>query len=235
MFSLLAFSIIGISRTIPWFRNNLAVESAPLSICKDWDAARILPFAAFMGASLLLSTFFLTPDLWYVVKVVTMAATLAIFLPLYRRLSWNLDWLAVGAGLAIGVLWIGLGSGHSAADSPIHSALAGLPPIALAAWIVLRICGTVFLVPMVEELFFRGYVLERLDQGGLKMRLLALAVSTGLFAALHERWALAGLAGLVYGLLYLRRRQVTDAVSSHAVSNAFIAAVALASNDWSLI
>ena len=94
---------------------------------------------------------------------------------------------------------------------------------------------TITLVPMVEELFFRGYVLERLDQGGTVMRIVALGVSTGLFAIFHERWILAGLAGLIYALLYLRRRAVSDAVVAHMASNAVIAVYALITANWSLI
>ena len=235
MFSLLALSIIAVSRSVPWFRRNHdeIVISRPLR--EDWTAACIVPFAAFMGASLLLSTLSNTPDLWYVVKVVSMATALGLFLPLYSRIDWQSEPAALAAGAAIGVVWIVASRGGSVLPDWLNIQIALLPGGLLTAWIVLRVVGTIVLVPMVEELFFRGYVLERLDRGGTMMRILALSVSTGLFAAFHDRWVLAGLAGLVYGLFYLRRRQITDAVAAHAASNAVIAAYAVATANWSLI
>jgi exosortase E/protease (VPEID-CTERM system) len=139
------------------------------------------------------------------------------------------------AGVAIGILWIAVSSGRYAVDGPLEAALTALPAELLAVWILLRIAGTIILVPVVEELFFRGYVLDRLDRGGTGMRIVALGVSTGLFAALHDRWALAAVAGVVYGLFYLRKRQIADAVAAHATSNAVIALYALATSQWSLI
>jgi uncharacterized protein len=126
-------------------------------------------------------------------------------------------------------------SRNNVGGEPLTMALAALPSTLLVAWIALRMAGTILLVPMVEELFFRGYLLERLDQDGKAMQIVALGVSTGLFAVLHERWVLAAIAGLIYGLLYLRRRAVSDAVLAHLASNAVIAAYALITANWSLI
>ena len=65
--------------------------------------------------------------------------------------------------------------------------------------------------------------------------MIGLLLSTGLFAVMHERWALAGCAGLVYGLLYLRSHRVTDPIVAHSASNAIIGFYALATAQWSLI
>jgi hypothetical protein len=236
MFSILAFTIIGISTAIPWFRRDSATNLERAPLLEDWVAARIIPFAAFMGAALLLLTFTGTPEIWYPVKVAVMAGALALFLPLYHsQILWRFEPLAMVAGVAIGILWIAVSSGRYAVDGPLEAALAALPAGLLAVWILLRIAGTIILVPVVEELFFRGYVLDRLDRGGTGMRIVALGVSTGLFAALHDRWALAAVAGVVYGLIYLRKRQIADAVAAHATSNAVIALYALATSQWSLI
>jgi CAAX protease family protein len=208
--------------------------TAPLR--EDWVAARIIPFAAFLGAALLLSTFTTTPELWYPIKVAFMAGALAFFLPLYRsQIIWQFEPLAMVAGVAIGILWLALSPDRYAEDGPLDAALAALPAGILAVWILLRMAGTIILVPVVEELFFRGYVLDRLDRGGMGMRIVALSVSTALFAALHDRWALAAVAGVGYAVLYLRKRQIADAVAAHVASNAVTALYALATARWSLI
>jgi uncharacterized protein len=231
-FSILAFAIIGVSTSVPWFwRGN----TTPQPLLKDWTAARTLPFAAFMGAALLLSTFTVIPDLWYVVKVLAMTFALAAFLPVYRtRLFWRIDKLAVSAGIVIGLLWIAFGLTDSTA-LPLNTALASLPIGVWIGWVFVRLIGTIALVPVVEELMFRGYLLDRFSHNGGAARVIGLLLSTGLFAVMHERWALAGCAGLVYGLLYLRSFRVTDSIVAHSVSNAIIGFYALATAQWSLI
>jgi len=231
-FSILAFALIGLSTSVPWFRRG---NTAPQPLLEDWTAARTLPFAAFMGAALLLSTFTVIPDLWYVVKVLAMSFALAVFLPVYRaHLSWRIDKLAVPAGIVIGLLWIALGLTGSTA-STLNTVLASLPIGVWLGWVLVRLLGTVVLVPVVEELVFRGYLLDRFSHNGGATRVIGLLVSTGLFAVMHERWALAGCAGLVYGLLYLRSHRVTDSIVAHSASNAIIGLYALATAQWSLI
>jgi membrane protease YdiL (CAAX protease family) len=91
-------------------------------------------------------------------------------------------------------------------------------------------------VPLIEELFFRDYLLERLDFGGRAGTLLAVAISTGIFAALHGRWLLAVAAGLVFCALRLRRGgRLADAVICHVAANTGVAAVAWATGNWQLI
>jgi len=48
----------------------------------------------------------------------------------------------------------------------------------LIVWVILRI-GTTLLVPMVEEMFFRGYVLARIGQGSPALRLLGIGCAGG--------------------------------------------------------
>ena len=195
-----------------------------------------MPFAAFMGAALLLSTFTVIPDLWYVAKVLAMSFVLAAFLPVYRtRLFWQIDTLAVSAGIAIGLLWIAFGLKDQSRALALDTALASLPFGLWLGWVLVRLIGTVVLVPVVEELMFRGYLLDRFSHNGGVTRVIGLLLSTGLFAVMHERWALAGCAGLVYGLLYLRSFRVTDSIVAHSVSNAVIGFYALATAQWSLI
>ena len=232
-FSILAFTIIGISTSVPWFRRG---NTAPLPLLEDWTAARILPFAAFMGAALLISTFTVTPDLWYFAKAVAIAFVLGTYLPLYRaRLVWRIDTFAVVAGVAIGLLWIAFGFQDQSRAFALDNALASLPLSLWLGWVLVRLIGTIALVPVAEELFFRGYLLDRFAHNGEATRVIGLLLSTGLFAVMHGRWALAGCAGLVYGLLYLRSSRVTDSIVAHSASNAIIGLYALATAQWSLI
>lgn len=232
MFSMLALGLIAVSRLVPAFRRAgpAVTGQGPPPLLQDRTAAEILPFVAFMGAALVTSTFSSEPALLYPVKALAMAAALLAFRPLILALPWRIDALSVAAGLLIGAAWI-------AAEPPQtgpHPATA-LAPALLAGWAVFRVIGTVILVPVVEELFFRGYLLRRIGVAGGWMALVAVVASAGLFAVLHERWLLAAGAGLVFGALVLRSGRVTDAIVAHMAANALIAAWAAATARWDMI
>lgn len=69
--------------------------------------------------------------------------------------------LAIVMGLLVGVLWV--------MSAPVAAApeaeLAALGGASLALWATLRIFGTVMLVPLIEEMFFRGFTCAK--GGGL--------------------------------------------------------------------
>lgn len=233
-FTILALSILFAVQATPW----LAVGGAappPGRLRDDWAAACILPFVAFMLASVAASALAPHPDLAYPVKVLAMILALAAFRQAYRRIALVLDPVAVGAGLAVGVLWIATDPGRSDADDALLLSIGQLAAPAFWAWIAFRLVGSVLLVPVVEELFFRGYVLRRLDRGGTLWRITAILVSTILFAALHGRWLEAAAAGLVFAIMALRRDRLADAISAHVAANFVIAVWAFAQGDWAAL
>lgn len=73
------------------------------------------------------------------------------------------------------------------------------------------------LVPIFEEFLYRGLILGHLMRSVPAW--LALAVTTGLFAAGHDSWVLSGLTGFALGLLYLRYRSVWLCVLVHGAHN----------------
>lgn len=246
-FTLLAGLTALAAHRVPVFRRSGHVRPAPAPspvppFFKDPVAARLLPFVIFMLSALVASTFSQIPALLYPWRALAMALALALFWRVLVAMPWRITPSAVGAGAGIGVLWIVTAPVPEA--GPLSAALQDLGAVALFLWVAARIVGTAVLVPVIEELFFRGYVMERIagsDRGermaaAPRLRLIAaIAVSTALFAALHDRWLVAGLAGLLFAVLRLRRGGLTDAIVAHAVANALIAAQALRTGDWALI
>lgn len=90
-----------------------------------------------------------------------------------------------------------------------HSGLAG------------GVLRKVVLAPVIEEFVFRllllGFLLKPLRPW------LALAISTALFVAVHSSWPTAAFGGVVYGLLYLRYRNVWLCILAHAANNLLVA------------
>ncbi|HET8724948.1 MAG TPA: CAAX prenyl protease-related protein, partial [Anaeromyxobacteraceae bacterium] len=149
-------------------------------------------------------------------------------------LSWS--WPAALLGLAVGVGWVAVAGGD---DRPLGDALRQLSPSGRTAWLAVRITGSVLVVPLVEELAFRGFLLPWLvspDFESVPARSWnwpAVLVSSLAFGAIHQHWVLGALAGLIFAAVKLRRGRLSDAVLAHAVANAVVAAAAL-SGRWSL-
>ncbi|MEM9061771.1 MAG: exosortase E/protease, VPEID-CTERM system [Pseudomonadota bacterium] len=229
LFVALSVVLLWCAVNLSWFRRPTGTASEPAAqvpnLRRDERAAQILPFVAFLLPVLVLPAITLTPEQVYPVRLATGAAALALFWPVLSRLPWRLDLLPPALGLAIAVLWIGLHTTPADAAAPAHGPF----------WIAARLAGTIVIAPVVEELFFRGYLLRRLDTGSPWMRVLAILATSILFAALHEKWLLAGLAGLVFALLALRRGRVTDAIQAHVAANLAIGGWAAAAGDWTMI
>ncbi|MCI5112662.1 MAG: exosortase E/protease, VPEID-CTERM system [Marivita sp.] len=231
-FTLLALVILTIVNLLPGLsktpRTAQRGDAAPLT--EDRSAAFIVPFLAFMFSGLVVHTFSQTPEVWYGVQVGAMALALWVFRKPVLALTRDIDLIAVGAGVLIGIGWI-----VTSEPAEPYASLAEFGTLALTLWVVLRVIGTSILVPVVEELFFRGYLFSLIDDGSLLRRGLAIAITTAGFAALHSRPLAAAIAGIIFALVLLRRGRLFDAILCHAVANALIAAAALATGQWSLI
>lgn len=234
-FTILVTGILAIVQSVPglWRTEGETVSAVPLPpLRSDPVAARIVPFVAFMAASIAASALFLPADLGYPIKAAAMALALWLFRAALAELAERPDAVAVLSGIAVGLAWALTEPPAGPASAALSAALGTLSALLLAGWILCRVVGTVVLVPVVEELFFRGYVLQRLDRGGIAWRVAAIMLSSAVFAALHGRVEAAFLAGLVFAAVMLRRGKVIDAVASHIAANAVVAAFAATSGDW---
>lgn len=233
-FTLLALAILAlVHRSNALHRTEARAPSSPIT--RDMTAAQILPFVAFMVSGLIAAALFDPAALGYPLRVVIMAAAVIPFLALLRALPWRMDPLSWALGGGVGLLWIASQGGASASGAELAAMLGAMSLAAAVGWSVLRLIGTILLVPLIEELFFRGYILSRLDGDGWPRKLLAVTVSTAVFAVLHGRYLEATLAGLVFAWCALRRGRVTDAVQAHIAANAVVALGAVITGDWGLI
>lgn len=232
LFTCLAFVLMAVAQSAPWLHRDGMRPPVSMPLRHDPVAAQILPFAAFMVTSTLIAAVFLQPGFGTPLNTVVLAAMTQFFLPVYRALPWRPDPLALLGGLVVGIGWI---AAAPPPDAELSAAVASLSIGGLIAWAILRVLGTTILVPLVEEMFFRGYLLTRLDGPQPWRRAAAVILSSLGFALLHGRWLEAGLAGLVFAAVMLRRGRVTDAIWAHVMANASVAAMAAWRGDWSLI
>jgi hypothetical protein len=233
-FALIALALVAIVHATPYLHSSQG-PAARLPLTEDWHAARILPFTVFLVTGTVGSALTLHPDLAFPARALALAAALALFWQHYRRLAFSRDAVALVAGLAVGAAWIATWPAGTATGSALLDALSALSGPMLMTWILARFLGTAILVPLVEELFFRGYLLTRLDIGGRFGPMMAVVLSSAAFAVLHGRWLEAWAAGVVFALVLLRRNRLGDAIVAHVAANSLIAVWALTTGDWTAL
>jgi exosortase E/protease (VPEID-CTERM system) len=202
--------------------------------------AYLVPFIALMLTSMLMAAAAPNDRPLYALKVAAVGLALWVYRDVYRRLTWRLSAEALIAGLAVGVAWIVTDpQSENGAFLGEWISQLGLPKA--FAWLAMRLIGTALLVPMAEELAFRGFLyrwlidrrFETVAYGTLS--LFALVASSLLFGALHERWLAASLSGIVFALVMWRTRRMGDPIVAHAIANGLIFAWAVGSGQWSLL
>ena len=211
---------------------------------------RSLPFGLYIA---LLALEGLLPD-WapgfdvrwlYPVKAGLVALALAVLWRHYSELrvgalSFGNLLLSVVIGIVVLVLWVNLdagwmlmgelGEGYDPTDE------AGRIDWTLVAF---RIAGAALVVPLMEELFWRSF-LQRwvqkpdfmpLDPAQIGVK--ALLIASALFAVEHLQWFAGLIAGLAYGWLYIRTRNLWAPIVAHAVTNGGLGVYVVATGRWS--
>jgi uncharacterized protein len=212
---------------VPWvapfalFMVLLAVLK-PLGIPQPWNAA-----------------------LWIVLLVVALlvfSRNVIELVPKHFLLS-----TAVGVGvfmlwIAPDALWPGYRSHWLFSNSVVGMPAAGLDAAAqgdvLTLW--LRAARAVLLVPILEELFWRGWLPRAVDSfDDFRLRplgsfsTLAFWATAVLFASEHgSYWDVGLLCGVIYNLWMARTRSIADLIWTHAVTNGCLSAYVVFAGEW---
>jgi exosortase E/protease (VPEID-CTERM system) len=243
---------------VPWFANRQPLleghahpaiaagydEAGPGSATKNPAAAFLMPFVMILAAGMIAAaaTGADTFEWLYPLQFFAAAGTLWIFRRRYANLNWSFDWLAPVTGALVFVIWIALDRASGAsADSGLMAPLMDSPVFTRIAWLTIRVLAAVITVPLAEELAFRGFLVRRLissDFESISLRRFswfALLVSSVIFGILHGGFWLPGIiAGILFGLVMIRRGRIGDAVVAHASANALLAAYVLTFHKWHL-
>ncbi len=200
----------------------------------------LVPFMALMATSILASLFAPHDEWLYVVKVVAVGAALWWFRDVYARFASAVSPFSIAVGLGVGILWVATAPKDDAA-AELANWLASLPVWAAAAWLGCRALGAVVLMPLAEELAFRGYFQRalitrdfwRLEPGHFTW--LSFIATSVLFGLMHQRVEAAALAGAVFALMLYRTNRLSDAIAAHMAANAVIVGSAILAQQWSLL
>ena len=198
----------------------------------------VLPFAVFL---LLTELGRWVPNslLWvYPLKTVVAGSLLLWFRKTYSEIKPEFSLLAIIVGIVVLLLWIPLYGGYLLISEPeIVNPYELVGSLALP-WIAIRLFGSSIVVPVMEELFWRSFLLRYLVNPNFRQVPLgtltpsALAISVALFGVEHNQWFAGMVAGLLYTLLLYRTKSLFSCIVAHAVTNFLLGIYVLTTQQW---
>jgi CAAX prenyl protease-like protein len=156
--------------------------------------------------------------------------------PTYRALG-----LAVITGLMVWAIWIGLDGLYP--KFPFLGRRVGfnadaLTPVARWAFIVERMLGLALIVPVIEELFWRSFLMRWLIDPDFwrvpigRVTPVAAATTSALFALVHPEWLPALVTGLLWAGLLWRTKSLCACAVSHVTANVALGIYVIVTGDW---
>ncbi len=213
--------------------------------------ARCVPFVLFMvllavrGELPTDADSAIDPRWVYGVSVLLVSASLAWFWRRYGELmrehwlSWQEFLISVAVGVVVFFLWIHMDH----AWMTMGEATASFKPVDAEGnlmWglIVIRWIGAALMVPVMEELFWRSFLMRWVDNPDFEkvsprsVTLKAIVMSTVVFAMAHTLWLAAIVAGLAYAWLYQRTGKLWAPIVAHAVTNGVLGVWVVLMGQW---
>ncbi|HEY4416048.1 MAG TPA: CAAX prenyl protease-related protein [Verrucomicrobiae bacterium] len=206
-------------------------------------AARVAPFVIFVLLTAMQGQFGAASAYWfYFAKTLVGLWLVWEMRPFITEMRWTFSWEAVVVGIGIFALWVGI-SGEWTTQNSLWAKL-GLshPATKLAAvwnpkeqfgsgsglawfFIAVRILGSTFVVPPIEEAFYRSFLYRYIaSQNFLSVPLnkflpMPFLVTAAIFGFSHNEWLAGILCGAAYQWLVLRKNHLGDAMAAHAITN----------------
>ena len=213
--------------------------------------ARVVPFAVFMALLALRGAVpaddspGFDPRWVYAATVLIVGALLAWYwrdfgeLVAQNRPTLGELGLAIVTGVVVFALWINLDAPWmqigepTAAFAPVDLEGRILWPLVVVRWI-----GAALIVPVMEELFWRSFLMRWIEspqfESVVPRRIgpKAVVLSTFVFMLAHTLWLAAIIAGLAYAWLYVRTGRLWVPIVAHAVTNGILGVWVVATGRW---
>jgi CAAX prenyl protease-like protein len=193
----------------------------------------------------------------YGAKIVAVLALLIFFWKQFEELRARPSFGAIAIGLGAGIIvfleWAFVETPRGEASHglipplPLMGAREGYNPFekiesdaARLAFISVRLFGLALLVPVMEELFWRSWLIRMVVREDFKrvpmgtFTWASCLASAGLFALAHPEWLSAFLCGLAYNFVLYRTKNLWACVVAHATTNLGLGIYVLATGTWVL-
>jgi len=238
-FNAAAVGIALVSLRTRWLTRSV-YDHGPTVLAGNPTAVYLLPYLALLVAGMLSRAASGGFETLYALRLLLAGGTLCYCWPKLRGVDWRASWRGAAAGVVAFALWI-FAARILVPSHAMPGALAALPALARNLWVLGHILVSVAVIPAVEELAFRGYLMRRIravefesltpQQAGVP----ALLVSSIIFGLCQGVFWLPGmLSGVIFGLLYARTGRLGEPVVAHVTLNALLSVAVLWGTQWQL-
>ena len=228
----------------------------PEKIRNHPTALRLLPFVIFVLLTAAQGKFGAASAYWfYLAKTLAGAGMVFALRPFIAEMRWAFSWEAVAVGVGIFLLWIGV-SGEWTTQNSLWVKLGFSHPPAkfTAAWnpqeqfgsgsalawlfIAVRILGSTFVVPPIEEVFYRSFLYRYIAQHEFlslplnRFLLRSFLATAFIFGFSHNEWLAAILCGAAFQWLVLSKNRLGDAMTAHAITNFLLGIWVVTRGAW---
>lgn len=210
---------------------------------------RTLPFGVFIALMLLepvlepILPAALDPRWLYGIRSLVVGVVLALLWRQFHELRDTErasagDWgLGIGLGILVFLLWINLDF-KPLAFAPDQGFDPTVGDRVHLGFLITRIAGAALVVPVMEELFWRSFILRWLQKSTFlkvdprSLRWSPILISSLVFASEHRLWFAGILAGVAYAWLYKRSGNLWVPIVSHAITNFLLGIYVVATAAW---
>ena len=163
-----------------------------------------------------------------VVVLITNVASFAVFLPIWLSTRKRLEPYENKLTVVVGILVFGFFAGYNIIQMVIFGVLdverffpsySEIEDVVTSGSLAMQILSVGLAAPVVEELVFRGILMNRMKWLPAWASVLIQAM---IFGAIHMNWfqsLYAFLAGILLGLVYMKYRSITIAITGHIAFN----------------
>ena len=162
--------------------------------------------------------------------------------PLVKEMRWAFSWQAVLVGVAVFAVWVGV-SGEWTTQSSlwVKLGLSKAPTTPAPPWnpheqfginsalawffISVRILGSTFVVPPLEEVFYRSFLYRYLAKNNFldvplnRLFPIPFLLTALVFGLAHNEWLAGIFCGAAYQWLVIRQGRLGEAMTAHAITN----------------
>ena len=191
--------------------------------------ARVAPFIIFLALTFCQGQFGAASAYWfYFAKTLVAVWLIWEMRPLIPEMRWAFSWEAIVVGIGVFAIWVGLARFYPQFKTSViwnphlqfgqNSALAWL-------MIAIRTLGSTFVVPPLEEVFYRSFLYRYLAKPDFlsvplnRFLPVPFFVTAAIFGLSHYQWLAGILCGLAYQWLVWRKNRLGDAMMAHAITN----------------
>ena len=218
--------------------------------------ARVAPFIIFVLLTAAQGKCGPASAYWfYFAKTLVGAWLILEIRPLVAEMRWAFSWEALLVGIGVFAVWVGISGEWTTQNSLwVKLGISSPPKNPAAAWnpneqfgsgsalawffVAVRILGSTFIVPPIEEIFYRSFLYRYIAKPDFqsvplnKFLPVPFLATAAVFGFSHNEWLAGIVCGAAYQWLVIRKDRLGDAMTAHAITNFLLGAWIVWKGAW---